>query len=99
MKNLTERIKDFFTAFWAWLTFSRIPFRFTEEYVNGYEDFLTEYCRERNYDKNAYRFSFDGDTGARIFYDIKCRKKRALRKTLRQKVYLTFFQMMFFWIS
>lgn len=47
MKNLNEMIKDFFTAFWTWLTYSRVPFRFTEEYVNGYEDFLTEYCRER----------------------------------------------------
>lgn len=46
MKNLTERIKDFFTAFWTWLTYSRVSFRYTEEYVNGYEDFLTEYCRE-----------------------------------------------------
>lgn len=100
MKNLNERIKDFFTAFWTWLTYSRVPFRFTEEYVNGYEDFLTEYCKERDYDKNAYRFSFDGDTGARIFYDIKCRKKkRSSRKILRQKMYLAFFEMIFFWLS
>lgn len=98
MKNLTERIKGFFTAFWAWTIASR------SLYVNvntpEYRDALNDYLeRTKDNEKDWFEDFFVVDSFCTAYVLNVWKQRRLKCRKLRHEMRNAFFRMIFFWIS
>lgn len=99
MKNLTERIKGFFTAFWKWFYTGRSIYVNvnTPEYRKAFNDYIEHRKANDDIDWFDDYFIENSFCTAYILEELKNRGRK--RKKLRHEMRNAFFRMIFFWIS
>lgn len=98
MKNLTEKVKDFFNAFWAWASSSRSIYVNinTPEYREALNHYIERRAKENEEDWTDGFFAENSFCSAYVLYELK--ERRLKRRKLRYKMYHAFFMMIFFWV-
>lgn len=99
MKNLTERIKGFFTVFRKWFSTGRSIYVNvnTPEYRKAFNDYLEHRKANDDIDWFDDYFIENSFCTAYILEELKNRGRK--RKKLRHEMRNAFFRMIFFWIS
>ncbi len=85
MKNLTEKVKAFFTAFWKWLTYSTLPIK--EMSDDEYYKSLSEYLNYKGISKETFYDGFFNPSAFRTaYYKVSRKKRKSEKKKLRTEM-------------